>query len=164
MNLAPLLDASPAIQAHVVTVIPAAILGPYIFANRKGTPIHKMLGRIWLFLMVISALSSLFIHSINLFYGFSPIHILSLFVLYGSYKVISEARARRMANHRTWAIGIYLGGIVGAGTFTLLPGRIMNEVLLDGPFDFSRIVTLAIVLSLFGYASYLALKGRLGKI
>jgi uncharacterized membrane protein len=133
VNLAPLLDASLAIQIHVATIVPAAILGPCVFLSRKGTPRHRFLGRIWLGLMVAAALSSFFIHTIDLFLGFSPIHLLSVYVLYGSWAAIRAARARRIREHRLTIIGMYVGGIVIAGGFTLLPGRIMNEMLLTYP-------------------------------
>ena len=133
MNLSPLLDAPLAIQIHVAAVIPAALLGPYMFWARKGTPVHRLLGKVWLGLMVIAALSSFFIHSINLFLGFSPIHLLSVYVLYGSWQAIRAARLHRIREHRLNVIGMYVGGIVIAGGFTLLPGRLMHEVMFTWP-------------------------------
>lgn len=129
MTLAPLLDAPLAIQIHVATVVPAALLGIWMLLARKGTPLHRRLGRVWLALMVVSAASSFFIHSINMFHGFSPIHLLSAYVIYGAFAAYRSARQRRIADHRRQVIGLYFGGIVGAGAFTLLPGRIMHEVV-----------------------------------
>ena len=133
MNLAPLLDAPIAVQLHVAAVIPAALLGPYMFWARKGTLMHKLLGKVWLGLMVAAALSSFFIHTINLFVGLSPIHLLSAYVLYGSWTTIRAARARRIREHRFNVIGMCVGGIVIAGGFTLLPGRLMHEVMFTWP-------------------------------
>ena len=131
MNLAPLLDAPLAIQIHVAAVVPAALIGPYMFCSQKGTPLHRLLGKVWLGLMVVAALSSFFIHTINLLFGFSPIHLLSAYVLYGSWSAIRAARAHRMREHRLNVIGLYVGGIVIAGGFTLLPGRLMHEVFFS---------------------------------
>lgn len=133
MNLSPLLEASLPIQIHVATVVPAALIGPYMFLSRKGTPTHRLAGMVWLGLMVVAALSSFFIHTINLFLGFSPIHLLSLYVLYGSWSALRAARAHRIREHRLTVIGIYVGGIVIAGGFTLLPGRLMHEVVFTWP-------------------------------
>jgi uncharacterized membrane protein len=133
MNLAPILDAPLAIQLHVATVVPAAVIGPYMFWAKKGTPIHRLVGKIWLGLMVVAALSSFFIHEINMFMGFSPIHLISIYVVFGAWLAISSARAHRIAAHKRQVVGLYLGGIVGAGAFTLLPGRIMNKVVLTYP-------------------------------
>lgn len=132
MNLQPLLDASLAIQIHVAAVLPASILGAYILLNRKGTPMHRLLGKIWMVLMAITALSSFFIHQINLFHGFSPIHLLSLFVLVSIWKAISSARAHNIRAHKASVVGMYVGGIVIAGGFTFLPGRIMHVVVFTG--------------------------------
>jgi uncharacterized membrane protein len=133
MNLSPILDAPFAIQLHVATVVPAAVIGPYMFWVKKGTPIHRLVGKVWLGLMVVAALSSFFIHEINLFMGFSPIHLISIYVIFGAWLAIRNARAHRIAAHKRQVVGLYLGGIVGAGAFTLLPGRIMNKVLFTYP-------------------------------
>lgn len=128
MYLSPLLEAPLAIQIHVASVLPAAVLGPVLFLRRKGTSSHRLLGKIWLGLMVVAALSSFFIHSINLFYGFSPIHLVSIYVLVGSWLAIKAASEHRISAHKRQVSGLYAGGILGAGAFTLLPGRIMHEV------------------------------------
>lgn len=133
MNLAPLLDAPLAIQIHVATVIPAALIGPYMFWARKGTPVHRLMGKIWLGLMVVAAASSFFIHEINLLMGFSPIHLISAYVLVGAWLAYRSARQHRIGAHKRQVLGLYLGGIVGAGAFTLLPGRIMNKVVFTYP-------------------------------
>jgi uncharacterized membrane protein len=132
MTLEPLLDATIAIQIHVAAVVPAALLGAYLLLRPKGTPIHRLLGKIWLVLMVVTALSSFFIHQINLFYGFSPIHLLSIFVLFGCWGAIANARRHNIEAHKRIVRSLYFGGIVGAGAFTLLPGRLMNKVVFQG--------------------------------
>lgn len=132
MTFEPLLDAPIAIQIHVAAVIPAALLGAYLLARPKGTPRHRLLGKIWLSLMVVTALSSFFIHQINMFFGFSPIHLLSIFVLSGCWGAIVNARKHNIEAHKRIVRGLYFGGIVGAGAFTFLPGRIMNKVAFDG--------------------------------
>jgi len=118
MNLAPLLDASLAIRIHVAAVIPAALIGPYMFWARKGTPLHRLMGRLWLGLMVIVAASSFFIHAINLFMGFSPIHLISVGVLVGCLLAYRSARRHQLAAHKRQVLGLYFGGILGAGAFT----------------------------------------------
>lgn len=143
MSLQPLLDASPAVQIHVAAVLPAAVLGAYILLNRKGSRLHRLLGRIWMVLMAITSLSSFFIHEINLFHGFSPIHLLSVFVLVGIWRSISAARAHNIRAHRGTVIGMYIGGIVVAGLFTLVPGRIMNAVVFAGGPSWILLLTLA---------------------
>ncbi|WP_117193714.1 DUF2306 domain-containing protein [Rhizobium terrae] len=142
MNLQPLLDAPIAVQIHVAAVLPAAVLGAYILLNRKGTPLHRALGKVWMVLMAVTSLSSFFIHEINLFYGFSPIHLLSIFVLVGIWRAISAVRAGNIRAHKATVIGMYFGGIVVAGLFTLAPGRIMNAVVFTGGPSWILLLTL----------------------
>lgn len=149
MNLQPLLDAPLAVQIHVAAVLPAAVLGAYILLDRKGTPRHRLFGKIWMVLMVVTSLSSFFIHGINLFYGFSPIHLLSVFVLVGAWRAISAARAHNIRAHKASVIGMYLGGIIGAGLFTLIPGRIMNAVVFSGGPSWILLLTLAAIVAMF---------------
>jgi uncharacterized membrane protein len=133
MNPVPLLDAPLAIQIHVAAVIPAALIGPYMLWAKKGTPLHRLAGKVWLGLMIVVAVSSFFIHEINLFMGFSPIHLISVYVLAGAWFAYRSARRHQIRAHRRQVLGLYFGGIVGAGAFTLLPGRIMNKVVFTYP-------------------------------
>ncbi len=148
MTLAPLLDAPPAVQVHVAAVIPAALLGAYILLRPKGTPFHKILGRIWMALMVVTALSSFFIHQLDLLYGFSPIHLLSIATLLGSWQAIAAARRGDIGRHRRIVRTLYFGGIGVAGIFTLVPGRIMNAVVFSGNERQAALAGLAIILIL----------------
>lgn len=132
MTLEPLLSASPAIQFHVATVVPAAIIGAFLLAGQKGTRLHKSLGRVWIVLMILTSLSTFFIHTINQFHGFSLIHLLSLAVISGCVNAVLAARRGDIATHRRTVRSTYFGGIVIAGGFTLLPGRIMHAVIFDG--------------------------------
>lgn len=133
MSLAPLLSAPLAVQVHVYTVVPAALIGGYMLVARKGTPMHRLLGRIWIVLMIVTALASFFIHELDLFAGFSPIHVLSVLTLAGCVQAVRLARARRIHEHMRIVKSIYFGGIGIAGLFTLLPGRIMNRMIFgDG--------------------------------
>ena len=129
MTLEPLLNASPAIQFHVLTVVPAALIGAAMLMARKGTFAHRMAGRVWVLLMVLTALSSLFIHTIRTWGPFSPIHLLSLVVLASAVEIVRTARQRRIARHKRIVKILYFGGLGIAGLFTLWPGRIMHEVV-----------------------------------
>jgi uncharacterized membrane protein len=132
MTLEPLFSAPIAIQIHVLAVTPAALLGAYLLIRQKGTPGHRLLGKIWLGLMAFAAMSSFFIHRIDMFYGLSPIHLLSAYVLIGGWRAIAAARRHDVRAHKRIVMGLYFGGIIGAGLFTLVPGRIMNEVAFSG--------------------------------
>ena len=129
MTLEPLLTASPAIQFHVLTVVPAAIIGGIMLLRKKGTPAHRVAGRVWIALMVLAALSSFFIHTIRTWGPFSPIHLLSVLTLSGAFMVVWSARRRDFISHQRAVKSLYFGAIGIAGFFSFLPGRIMHEVV-----------------------------------
>ena len=132
MNLAPLLDAAPAIPLHAFAAMSAFMLGLLQVAGPKGTLPHRMLGWIWVLLMAAVAVSSFWIHQIKLVGPWSPIHLLSIFTLIMLPVAVWRARRHRVAEHRRIMSGMFLGALVVAGLFTLLPGRIMHSVVF-GP-------------------------------
>jgi uncharacterized membrane protein len=132
MSLAPLLDAAPAIPIHAFAAMAAFALGIVQFAAPKGTLPHRTVGWIWVGLMATVAASSFWIHEIRLFGPWSPIHLLSIFTLVMLPIAVWRARRHRIADHRRIMTMTFVGALVIAGLFTLLPGRIMHAVVF-GP-------------------------------
>jgi uncharacterized membrane protein len=130
MSLAPLLNAPLAIQLHAVAALGAFALGLVQFAAPKGTLPHRTVGFIWLALMLTVALSSFWIHEIRLWGPWSPIHLISIYVLIMIPVAIYFARRHNVRGHSRAVIGMFLGGLVIAGLFTFVPGRIMHAVAL----------------------------------
>jgi uncharacterized membrane protein len=128
MSLAPLLNAPFAIQLHAFAAMSAFVLGLVQFAAPKGTLPHRTAGFIWLALMLTVALSSFWIHEIRLWGPWSPIHLISIYVLIMIPTAIYFARTHKIRGHARTVIGMFLGGLVIAGLFTLVPGRIMHAV------------------------------------
>lgn len=132
MTLEPLIDAPLAIQIHVAAVLPAALIGAFLLLwPGKGTPVHRQLGKFWLVLMAITALSSFFIHELRVIGDFSPIHLLSIATLAGCVEAYRSARRGAIKRHRRIVQGLYAGAILIAGAFTFMPSRIMNRVIFD---------------------------------
>jgi uncharacterized membrane protein len=129
MSLAPLLDAAPQIPLHAFAAMAAFVLGVIQLAAPKGTLPHRALGWIWVALMMVVALSSFWIHQIRLVGPFSPIHLLSIFVLVVLPLGVWRAHRHQVADHRRIMTLIFAGALVIAGLFTLLPGRIMHAVM-----------------------------------
>jgi uncharacterized membrane protein len=132
MSLAPLLDAAPAIPVHAFAAMAAFVLGVVQLAAPKGTLPHRTIGWIWVLLMLLVAISSFWIHTIRLVGPWSPIHLLSIFVLVTVPLGVWRAHRHRVADHRRIMISAFSGALVIAGLFTLLPGRIMHAVVF-GP-------------------------------
>jgi uncharacterized membrane protein len=132
VTLAPLLNASPAIQLHAFAAIAAFALGLVQFARRKGTFSHRTFGWIWVGLMLVVSISSFWIHDIRLWGLWSPIHILSVVTLINLPLAVLMARRHRVRAHKFWMLGIFAGALVIAGIFTFVPGRIMHAVMFGG--------------------------------
>jgi len=130
MSLDPLLDAEIGIQIHACSAIAAFVLGAFVLWRRKGTRLHKALGRIWVVLMLVVATSSLFINEIRLIGPFSPIHIFAVLVYVGIGQALWAIIVQKdIAAHRANMQGVYIGSLLLAGAFTFLPGRRMHAVL-----------------------------------
>ncbi|MEA2936330.1 MAG: hypothetical protein QOD74_2976 [Variibacter sp.] len=132
MSLAPLLNASPAIQIHAFAAVGAFALGVLQLAAPKGTLPHRTVGWIWAALMLTVALSSFFIHEIRLVGPWSPIHLISIFVLVTLPLAIWSARRHAVRRHSLSMIGMFVGGLIVAGLFTFVPGRIMHAITFGG--------------------------------
>ncbi len=145
MSLAPLFSASPAIQVHAIGAILALGLGPVILFSKKGNGLHKILGRIWALSMLATIASSYIIFEVRLWGPFSPIHLLSLYSTYALISGIHFARTGQIVRHKHAMQGLYFGGLIVAGTFTFMPGRVMNLVVFGQPSENGFYAVLAIV-------------------
>lgn len=117
---------STAILLHTVTAIAALVIGAVVFLGRKGSPRHRMLGRTWALLMLVVILSSFFIKMSG---SFSWIHALSVGSLVALALAVYHIRKGNVKAHRHAVIGLYSGGLVLAGVFTLLPSRLLGSYL-----------------------------------
>ncbi len=129
MTLQPLLQASPVIQLHAAAALAALGLGALQFGLRRGGGRHRLMGRLWVGLMAVVALSSFGISGLRQVGPFSWIHLLSAVTLVALVRAVLYARRGNIAAHRWSMIGLTLGALVITGLFTLMPGRIMGHVV-----------------------------------
>lgn len=113
-----------ALTVHLVTVIPAIPLGTYVMVSRKGSRQHKMLGKIWLSLMFITAVSTIFIRNVN---GgqFSWIHMFTLLTMIAVPQAIISARQGKIEAHKKHLRNFFIGALIIAGLTSFAPGRTM---------------------------------------
>ena len=130
MTLAPLLAASPAIQFHAFAAMSAFALGAVQLAAPKGTLRHRLVGAVWVLLMVVVCISAFFIHELRIWGPWSPIHLLAIFTLVMLPIAVWRAHRHEVAQHRRAMLSLFLGALIIAGLFTFLPGRIMHAALL----------------------------------
>ncbi|MBD3729349.1 MAG: DUF2306 domain-containing protein [Sphingomonadales bacterium] len=118
-----------AVTLHIATVVPAVPLGGWLLLARKGTARHKLLGKVWVALMVVTALSAIFIRQLH--HGeLSWIHIFVPLTLFGAWRAVATARSGNIAAHKRQIVGMYLGALLIPGLFTFVPGRMMWVWLL----------------------------------
>lgn len=115
MTLMPLLVAAPAIRLHAFAAMIAFAFGLVQFAAPKGTLAHRTLGWIWVTLMLVVSVSAFFIHRLRFTLVMLPLAVIA-------------ARHHAVPSHRRGMIAIFVGGLVIAGLFTFVPGRIMHAV------------------------------------
>ncbi len=128
MSLDPLLSAPWHIQLHAFAAIGALVLGLIQFAAPKGTIPHRTVGYVWVSLMIVTAVTAIFIREINNG-SFSWIHILIPITLAGVVGLVFEARRSLTGKHRTSALVLVFAALMIPGVFSFMPGRIMLEVV-----------------------------------
>jgi uncharacterized membrane protein len=127
MTLAPLVSAGPLVQIHAGTALIAVCLAAIqLSAPKAGVP-HRAIGWAFTGAMAVTALSSFGIAGLR--HGqFSPIHLLSVLTLAVLPVAIIARRQGNIRRHKWSMIGL-ASGLLVAGVFTLLPGRIMHRVV-----------------------------------
>ncbi len=129
MTLGPLTQAASPIPLHAYAALAAFGLGVGQFALPKGTLPHRVAGWLWVSLMMAVAVSSFFINEIRLLGPFSPIHLPSILTLVGLWQAIKCARLGQITAHHRHMRNLFVYALLLAGAFTLLPGRIMHQIL-----------------------------------
>jgi uncharacterized membrane protein len=138
MNLAPLLNAPVAVQLHFFTVVPAFLLGTWLLlVSRKGSPIHRTVGKVYLALMAVTAVSAVFIRAFGWSIDVGPfrfglLHLFVPLVAHGVWGAFATIRHGDIKGHQRAMRGMYIGGLVIAGLLAFAPGRILNRMLF-GP-------------------------------
>lgn len=126
-SLAPLITASLAIQIHVIGAVSTFLIGLLLLCAPKGFRLHKTMGWAWVISMAVTAISSFFITGL-MGSNYSPIHALSAWTMIGLPFGVAAIRRRDVNKHRHTMTGMFVGGMVIAGLFSFLPGRLMWEI------------------------------------
>jgi uncharacterized membrane protein len=127
----------PLVWLHLGAILFATTLTPVMLLRPKATRRHRQLGYAWFAAMVLAAASSLFFKVSNagapnwgVFSGnFSPIHLLSIWVLVQAPVIVSRARRHDRAGHERAVRGMVIGALLIAGFFTFPFGRMLGSWL-----------------------------------
>lgn len=117
-------QASLAIQIHILVAMAALVLGIAMFARKKGTKSHKMIGRIFAVFMVATAVSAIFIREINNG-SFSWIHIFVIVTFTALFETFYHIRKGNIKGHKRAVSGLFFGALLIPGALSFIPGRTM---------------------------------------
>ena len=126
-----LLHRHPLVFFHLVTAFAALLIGAVVMLRRKGNGSHRAWGWAWVVLMACTTVASGFIRDYRLpnLAGYTPIHFFTVFVAFNLPRGIWYIRQGNVQAHRKTMRGLYIGGCIVAGVFTLLPGRFLGRQL-----------------------------------
>jgi len=117
---------------HLMLIIPCIILGAILILGKRGSNFHKNAGKIYLVLMGITGILTLFIPAQvghKLFNHFGGLHLLSLLTLWTVPKAWLAIRKGDIKTHKNAMIRLYIGGIIIAGGFAIFAeGRYLNTL------------------------------------
>jgi uncharacterized membrane protein len=126
---------TPTIAIHMTAAIGALVIGPVALWARRGrlqrTVLHRAFGYAWVTLMLITATSAIFIRDFSLpnIGGYTPIHLLIPVTFLGLFGAFWFLAKKNITGHRKTMQSLYFQACVGAGAFTLLPGRYLGQLV-----------------------------------
>lgn len=126
---------TPVIAIHLTAALAAVALGPVAIWARRGreqrTRLHRAAGYAWVTVMLATAISALFIRDYQLpnWAGYTWIHLFVPVTLGGLFAAFRALARKDIATHRKTMQSLYLTACIGAGAFTLLPGRYLGQLV-----------------------------------
>ncbi len=120
---------------HLVTVVPCFLIGTLLLLIKKGTIVHRGFGRVYMVLMLFTAVVTLFMPAdigpqfLNHFGWIHSFSFLTIWTVPTAYLAIKKGNVKA---HKRKMILLYFGAIVIAGGFTFVPGRYLHEVFFGG--------------------------------
>lgn len=132
---------TPLIAVHMTAAIAAVVLGPLALWARRGHAarqthsqrprLHRAIGYAWVTLMLVTAISAIFIRDFKLpnIAGYTPVHLL-VPIVFGSLFLAFRALLRgNVSTHRRVMVWLYVSACLVAGAFTLLPSRYLGGLV-----------------------------------
>jgi len=118
----------PFVWGHLGTVAVALALTPAMLLRPRGTRRHRLLGRVWIVAMLLTATSTFFVQMSRPGH-YSWIHLFAVWTVLAAPYAWWTARTHRVEAHRGSVRGLVTGALLVAGFFTFVPGRVMGNWL-----------------------------------
>lgn len=122
MDLSYIAQAPIAVIIHLIVALLALVFGLLMWFRPKGTPSHKLIGRGFIGLMIITATTAIFIRQLNGGH-FSWIHIFVPITFIGAYQIVSTIRRGEVERHKKHVRNMFFGALLIPGLASFLPGR-----------------------------------------
>lgn len=124
---------TPFIATHAFSALTALLLGGWqLFLSKKGSPLHRLVGRVWVALMLYVSVTSFWIREIR--HGqFSLLHILSVVTIVSVLLGIRDARSGNIRGHLGNMCGSWVGLLIAGGFAVGVPDRDIPQFVLTDP-------------------------------
>lgn len=124
----------PQIIIHLAAALSATVLGPFALwarlSGKQHPKLHRAFGYAWVTMMLITAITAIFIKS-NFAYWlhFSWIHLLIPVTLLSLFRAFWFLAKGNIKAHKITMLSLYINACIVTGTLTLLPGRLLGRLL-----------------------------------
>ena len=118
---------------HVVGALTSVVLGGHqVWRRPKGDTRHRLIGRVWVALILWTAISSFWIRQINEG-AFSWLHVLSVVTLVTVTLGVVNAVRGNVTGHRGNMVGSWLGACGAMVAAVAVPGRMIPTYAVAQP-------------------------------
>jgi len=126
---------TPIVLIHLCIILPCVLFGTYLIFAKKGTQSHNFIGKLYMILMGLTGVLTLFIPAQvgqRILNHFGLLHLLSILTIYTVPKAWFAIKRGNVKSHKYSMISLYIGGIIIAGGFAILaPGRYLHTLLFN---------------------------------
>jgi uncharacterized membrane protein len=132
---------TPLIAVHLTAALAAVVIGPVALWARRGHArqqagsqrprLHRAAGYAWVTLMLVTAISAIFIRDFKLpnIAGYTPVHLLVPLVFGSLFFSFRHLLRGQVHAHRRVMVWLYVSACIVAGGFTLLPNRYLGQLV-----------------------------------
>lgn len=136
--------AHPLLPIHIFAALFALALGPTNLVRRRRDRTHRMVGRVWVSAMVVTALTSFGVQ--EPLSALSGLHALAAWTLISLALGIVAIRRGNVRSHKANMVGSYLGLWAAFLFAALIPTRTLSQVTAAAPWT-AAITAAAVVAS-----------------